>query len=224
MALAITIASLDIADDPQLWREAGFAVEPDGTCQVGQVSLHLASNEQGSGIVSWSVVTDACPPSRVSLNGLDTSVAAPPTDVIPPTLTPHANGVASIDHLVVYSPDIDAMVIALQDIGLEPRRTRQHVGFGQQMRQVFFRMGEVILEVVGPEPEDGNSKEGIANFFGLTFTVSDLDATASYLGEHLGRIKEAVQPGRSIATLRSSAGLNTPVAFMTPEPRSRGKS
>jgi hypothetical protein len=83
------------------------------------------------------------------------------------------------------------------------------------MRQVFFRPGEAIIELVGPPTPEGTAP---ARFFGLAFTVADLDATAAYLGEHLGQPKDAVQPGRHIATVRSAAGLGVPVAFMTPEP------
>ena len=36
--------------------------------------------------------------------------------------------------------------------------------------------------------------------------------------ERLRPIKDAVQPGRRIATLDRAAGLKTNVAFMTPEP------
>jgi hypothetical protein len=45
--------------------------------------------------------------------------------------------------------------------------------------------------------------------------VSDLDATARLLGNHLGDVKDAVQPGRRIASLRKEAGLALPVAFMS---------
>lgn len=223
------IASLEILDDPQRWREAGFTVENDGGCQVATVRLELkpaegphavgehAVGEHGvraGGVSAWTVCTDTFAPGEHRINGL-------PTTVIPPDSTPvasapmHANGALSIDHLVVFCPSLDVTVAALGDLGLEPRRSRRHEAFGQPMRQVFFRMGEVILELVGPDLDGG---EGDARFFGLTFTVGDLEATASHLGEHLGRIKSAVQPGRSIATLRSTAGLVTPVAFMTPEP------
>ena len=44
-----------------------------------------------------------------------------------------------------------------------------------------------------------------------------LKALADRLGDHLGAIKDAVQPGRRIATLRRSAELTTNVAFMDPE-------
>ena len=120
----------------------------------------------------------------------------------------HRNGVTTIDHIVVTSPDDERTISALQAVGLEPRRTRAH----GSMRQTFFRLGPVILELVGPsEPND----DGPARFWGIAFTVDDLDATAAFLGEHLGPVKDAVQPGRRIASLRKQAGLAVPIAFMS---------
>jgi hypothetical protein len=46
--------------------------------------------------------------------------------------------------------------------------------------------------------------------------TSDLDALAARLGDKLGPIRDAVQPGRRIATLRREAGSSVPIAFMTP--------
>ena len=80
------------------------------------------------------------------------------------------------------------------------------------MRQIFFRLGPVILELVGPPAPDG---DGPARFWGIAFTVTDLDATARYLGDRLGTVKDAVQPGRRIASLRKEAGLALPIAFMS---------
>ncbi len=60
------------------------------------------------------------------------------------------------------------------------------------MRQVFFRLGEVILELIGQIDSAG---EGAPGFFGLAITVDDLDALGSLLGEHLGQAKDAVQDG-----------------------------
>jgi hypothetical protein len=36
------------------------------------------------------------------------------------------------------------------------------------------------------------------------------------LGDRVGEVRDAIQPGRRIATLRRSAGLSLPVALMTP--------
>ena len=84
------------------------------------------------------------------------------------------------------------------------------------MRQLFFRLGEVILEVVGQPDVAGAGDPG---FFGLAITVTDLDATARLLGEHLGAAKDAVQEGRRIATLRHrDLGMSVATAFMSPEP------
>ena len=50
--------------------------------------------------------------------------------------------------------------------------------------------------------------------------ADDLDATAEWLGDRVGTPKDAVQPGRRIATLRHrDLGLGLPVAIMTPHPR-----
>jgi hypothetical protein len=77
----------------------------------------------------------------------------------------------------------------------------------------FRRLGPAILELV--EAVDGAPAP--ARFWGLVVVVEDLDALAEQLGEHLGSIRRAVQPGRRIATLRESAGLGEAVAFMGPE-------
>jgi hypothetical protein len=83
---------------------------------------------------------------------------------------------------------------------------------GNGRTQTFFRAGEVIIEVVGPI--DGQHGERL---WGLSPTVADLDACARLLGDGLGRIKDAVQSGRQIATLRhESFGLTIPIAFMSP--------
>ena len=78
------------------------------------------------------------------------------------------------------------------------------------IRQGFRRLGPAILELVqAPRAER-------PHLWGLTVIVQDIDALATRLGEHLGAVKPAVQPGRRIATLRGSAGLSPAVAFMDP--------
>ena len=84
------------------------------------------------------------------------------------------------------------------------------------MEQRFFRIGEVILELIG---KPGAHDDGPATFWGVALTVDDLDAAATLLGDDLGPITDAVQRGRRIATLRHEAlGLGVPIAFLTPPP------
>ena len=111
----------------------------------------------------------------------------------------HANGVTAIDHVVLMSPDLDRTVEALAAIAVEPRRQRDAELGGRPIRQIFFRLGEVIVEVVG---SPGTAGEGPSTLWGLTYVVADIDATASFFGDRTAPVKDAVQPGRRITTLR----------------------
>ncbi len=117
------------------------------------------------------------------------------------------------------TPDLDRSVEALQAAGLDLRRIREQPTPAGAPRQAFFRLGEVILEVV-QEPEGAlaarpDATDGPARFWGLALLSEDLDLTVEQLGEHVSEIRTAVQPGRRIATLRRSAGLAMPVALMS---------
>jgi hypothetical protein len=122
----------------------------------------------------------------------------------------HPNGVIGIDHFVIVTPDFDRTAAALDAAGMPFRRVRDAGGF----RQGFRRFGSAILEVV----EALEMPPGPARFWGLTFVASDLDRLAALLGDRLHAPKDAVQPGRRIATLDRLAGVSVPVAFMTPAP------
>jgi hypothetical protein len=95
------------------------------------------------------------------------------------------------------------------------RRIRDAGGF----RQGFRRLGPAILELVEATDAD---PAGPARFWGFVVIVADLQALKERLGERLSDPKPAVQPGRHIATLRKTAGLGQPVAFMDPEPQQPG--
>jgi hypothetical protein len=215
---APTIESIVIADPPETWAAAGFTVGDDGTCQVGTVRIRLAGPEAGKRIVSWTLRD--VPESTASIDGLPTD-AAPATD--PPAAAVHDNGVESIDHLVILSPDVDRTIAALSSVGIEPRRTRQvdAAQYGFAARQTFFRLGEVILELIGADEPMEGAADRPAGFFGLAYTVRDLDATAALLADHIGHVKDAVQPGRRITTLRhKDLGMSVATAFMSPGPGS----
>ena len=116
------------------------------------------------------------------------------------------------------SPDLDRTAATLREAGFDFRRLREGETPGGSTRQAFFRMGEVILELV--EAPEGTkiraNPDGPARLWGLAFLVEDMDLTAAVLGDLLGTPRDAVQQGRRIATLRPDAGLGPAVAFMTP--------
>jgi len=123
--------------------------------------------------------------------------------------TAHANGVTEIDHVVMLTPSLDRTIDDLEGKGIELRRIREgETGMGTY-RQAFFRVGRPVLEVV--EADDP------VRLWGITFTTADIDAAADLLGDSLGRVKDAVQPGRRIATVRKEAGLGVPVALISPQ-------
>ena len=104
--------------------------------------------------------------------------------------------------------------------GFELRREREGPTPGGSQRQSFFRMGEVILEVIQAPPGTriADDPEGPARLWGISFLVEGLEQAAASLGDLLGEPRAAVQPGRRIATVRKEAGLGPAIAFMTPGP------
>jgi hypothetical protein len=192
----VVLTGLAIGDEPQAWTRLGFGLADD-RLSAGGVTIRLAGRETGEGILGWSLsdgVTTVLP-------------AAPPA---PPGPENHPNGVCGVDHVVAVTGDFGAALAALEHDGMQPRRIRELPGPGDR-RQAFFVLGPALLELAGPAP----GVAGVA-FWGLTFVVSDLEALARRLGERLGEVRDAVQPGRRIATLRRSPDISVPLAFMTP--------
>jgi hypothetical protein len=210
-----TIADLYIGDDPVSWRSIGLDVDAGHVAHVGHVRLHFDPHSAARGIVSWTLA--GTPDESVaSVDGLATAHGEPPAlGGLAPT---HLIGAESIDHLVVLTPDMDRTTRAVERLlGLPLRRTRDAERDGVAMRQAFFRMGEVVLEVVSGPGSDPSG--GPARFGGFVFTVTSIEDAVDFLGDELvSAPKPAVQPGRLIATVRPAAGLSVPLALMTPEP------
>jgi len=209
----VTIDEIVVGDPPDAWEAAGYAVDDDGTCRIGTVRVRLVGRDGGKGIRRWSLRGTADGSLAAgTIDGLATTTG----DLGPAEPAEHPNGARLIDHVVVASPDCDRSVAAFETVGLEARRTRHTESYGAPMRQTFFRAGEVIIELVGGEEPQGDGPMG---FFGLALTVADLDATIARLGSAIGAPKDAVQPGRRIATLRHrDLGMSVATAFMSPEP------
>ena len=211
--MAVTIDELTVADAPEAWSAAGFAVDGD-TCVVGEVRIRLAGADSGKGLSGWSL-RDA---ELTELDGLETARSdRPPPDEAPA----HPNGVTAVDHVVAITPDLERTVAVLEGAGLDLRRIREEPTPAGAPRQAFFRLGATILEVVEEPPEAierGGGDHRPAFFWGLAFVAPDLDATVAALGDGVSEIRPAIQSGRRIATLRRSAGLALPVALITPRP------
>lgn len=202
--MAVALTDLVIGDEPSAWAAAGFTVEGDRT-RLGQVTLCFEPGER-RGVLAWMLAGA----EGGDLDGIATAASAEPAG----TTVDHPNGVSTLDHVVVATPDLERTVAALTAAGLEERR-RRDVGGGRQ--QVFFWLGEPILELVGPVEPAG---DGPARVWGLALTCPDLDATVASLGDAVGAAKDAVQPGRRIATLRHKAlDISVPIALMTPHVR-----
>jgi hypothetical protein len=204
----MTIQSITVADPPEAWADAGFRVDGDD-CRVGTIDVRLAGRDAGKGLVGWALrglrSTD--------LDGLPTEEAA---GVPGEPAAPHPNGVVRIDHVVAFTPDRARTVAALEAAGLDLRRLRDEPTPAGGGFQAFFRLGEAILEVIEAPAGSPVPPDAPARLWGLAFLVRSLDETKELLGDRLGAPRDAVQPGRTIATLKREAGLSFGCAFMTP--------
>jgi hypothetical protein len=197
------VASLRVAEAPEAWAAAGFTVEADATCRIGGVTVELVGPEAGEAVVGWGL-RHRPDGAADDIDGFatwrDERGAAEEGD--------HPNGVTAIDHIVLLTDDLDRTVDAATEVGLTLRRIRET----ETVRQAFFVVRPMVLELA-QAPGDG------VRSFGIALVCPDLDQARRALGDHLGPDKEAVQPGRRIATIRHrDLGLTTPLALMTPRP------
>lgn len=209
----MTLDEIHVADPPHAWRDAGFTVDDNGTCRVGNVRIRLVGRARGTGIVGWSLRDLPGDAAATDVDGVPTASSVTP----PSTPATHANGVTHLDHVVLLSPNVARTRAALEAIGLDVRRERDGLLAGAPVRQLFLRLGEVILEVVGSPDETGDEP---STLWGLTHTVVDIEAAAALLGGRTSPVKDAVQPGRRITTLRHrDLGMSVRTALITPHVR-----
>ncbi len=200
---------LTVSGDPDAWRSLGLVVTDDGHVPLYGTSLHIVAPDESavpSGITGWTL--SGIPAHDASIDGLPTTVA--PAGA--PVFASHPLGAIGLDHVVVMTAQLDRTSAAIAEAtGCELKRIRE-VG---TMRQGFHRIGSggLIVELVErPEVPDGP-----ATFWGIVINVDDLDVACALIGDdRISAPKDAVQPGRRIATIRNEVGLGLPVALMTP--------
>jgi hypothetical protein len=205
---------LAVVGDADTWRSLGLTVTDDGLVPLVGASIRLvsASDHPGEGgIVGWALSgateTAGQPGATLDVDGLSTEIVAPTT----PVYADHRLRASGLDHVVVLTADLERTSTAIAEVtGCELKRIRE-VG---TMRQGFHRIGRggLIVELV----ERPDLPDGPASFWGLVLIVEDLDAACELIGpDRISPPKDAVQPGRRIATIRADVGLGLPVALMT---------
>ncbi len=224
-----TVAEFVIDAPPEAWRSVGFDVDSDGLLQLGGIRIRLthmgplaavadpsgdpvadpnARSGTGRGLSSW-VLADAPDVDVAEIDGLPTAHASAPPQPGPV----HPNGVVGIDHVVVYTPDLERTCAAIAAATGAPLKRVREAG---SVRQGFHRLGQLIVEVVTSPQVSARH----AVFWGLAFNVSDIDAIYTRCGRAMmSPPKHAVQQGRRIASFYAAAGLGVPVAVMTVEAR-----
>lgn len=207
--MAARVEWLDVAGDPESWRSIGLVVDVDGLLPLMGTSLRIAEHERTGrpGISGWTLSGVDPELDGTSVDGLETRVTAP----MGPMFAQHDLGAGGLDHVVVMTPDLERTSAAVAEAtGCELKRVRE-VG---AMQQGFHRIGPggLIVEIV-TRPD---IPAGPATFWGLVINVDDIDVACERIGpERVSAPKDAVQPGRRIATIRDDVGLGVPVALMT---------
>jgi hypothetical protein len=205
---AMKVAALRIGAEPQAWRELGFAVDGASTVALANARVELSDSAERGAIASWALEGENVP---AAIDGLVTEPGPRGESEVA-----HPNGALEIDHVVVVTPSLERTSGAFAEIGVDCRRVREA---GEGVRQGFFLVTDLLVEVVESAKVDPGTP---ARFWGITVAVSDIDVAAHLLGERLGPAKEAVQPGRRIATVRSEAAGGLPLALITQRERGSG--
>jgi len=205
----VELDSIEVGDPAAAWAAAGFHVDGDEVV-LGAVRVRCLAD--GGGHDRWRLRTDG-----VAVGPDVDGIATTSTEAPAPAVVDHPNRVIGLDHVVLRSPDLDRTTEALGRLGLDLRRTRE-LGEGERaFQQRFFRLGATILELVGPARPTG---DGPCTIWGLALVSEDLDGSAAVLGDRCSAPKDAVQPGRRIATVRTDAlGIGPTIALMTPHVR-----
>jgi hypothetical protein len=210
MSTEARVEHLSIAGSPDAWRTIGLSVADSGEIPFMFTSLVVrpADGEDAlaqSGLYGWEL--SGIDPSVTDIDGLSTVVIDP----APPVVPEHPNGAIELDHVVVLTSSLDRTCGTIEAVTGAPLKRVREVG---PMRQGFHRIGRggLIVEVVERPEVSGDQ----AAFWGLVVNVRDLDAAIELIGpDHIGAPKDAVQPGRRIATVRNSVGLGTAIALMS---------
>ena len=117
--------------------------------------------------------------------------------------------VAAMDHVVVSTADPErAAALYGARLGLDMALDRAHADWGRLM---FFRCGDLIVEVVHRRGKDTDAKHD--RLWGLSWRVADIDATRARLvssGVDVSDVRTGRKPGTRVLTVRDgTCGIPT---------------
>lgn len=212
---AARIEHILIGGDPKPWQELGMTVVDD-TIWLHGTGMRFVDGESGIRGLAISGLDQRAVGDEFAIDGLPCTAVEPSS----PVLVDHPLGVVDIDHVVIATGSLERTSDA---VTAETGAVRKRIRETDEVRQGFHRLGNVIVEIVemrASRPDGGyqideTAGDDPARFFGLAFNLDDIDVVSRLDPELVGRPKDAVQPGRQIATVRSAAGLGVPVAFMS---------
>jgi hypothetical protein len=195
------VVELCIRSAVEPWERIGLRVV-DGVARIGGVTLRFEPGDEG--VVAWGLADSPTHPDAI--DGLATFHVERHGE----PSQEHPLRIVGFDHVVVMTSSLERTCGAIQEAtGEELRRIRE----AGPVRQGFHRLGELIVEVV----ETAQVTAPEAAFWGFVWNVEDLYEACEHIGPDLVSLpKAAVQSGRFIATVKSSAGLGVPLALMTP--------
>lgn len=193
------LTGIDLTGSIEPWLALGLAADDEGVIRVGRVTVRFDAD--AARLATWPG------PHGPECDGVLVRAAEPG---LPSMAADHRLGATRVDHVVLMTPDLERTSAAATAVFAEPLKRVRDAGKG--VHQGFFRLGEVILEIV----QAPHVPEGPALLWGLVLVVDDLDTACAALGpEVIGAARTAVQAGRRIATVRSGAGLGCAVALMS---------
>jgi hypothetical protein len=190
------LAGIALADRSEDWEDVGFN-PADGVVRVGDLTVSLGRDIAEP---QWWFE----PEVSGSIHGIPNAASVPSSHPSNP------NGADAVDHIVVLSPNLATTTAAFEEHGFELRRSRPI----HTREQRFFWAGTTIIELVGPAVP---AADGPAQIWGVALVSPDLDASKAFLGDRLSDPKDAVQPGRRIAAIRTvEHNISITIALMSP--------
>jgi catechol 2,3-dioxygenase-like lactoylglutathione lyase family enzyme len=131
-----------------------------------------------------------------------------------------AASIAAMDHVVISTSEPESAVALYgARLGLDMALDRSHPEWGRLM---FFRCGDLIVEVVHRPGKDTAADEAHDKLWGLSWRVADIDATRARLasaGVDVSDVRTGRKPGTRVLTVRNgTCGIPTLLVERTAPP------